>query len=355
MRGISHTAHINLYNRESQSNIKMVSSIYSQVASFFFLFAAIFSDILLVRFCLVLGNLLLMVNAALGLPIWPNVINAPNVAIDVLVWSTLAFLLHLLALYRLLYDEKACRRFPEDRSESLFQFFHNRTGINRRDFIPILERGRWIEVSSKNTAIPTAHDLYLIVEGRVNCTVQGFRRRQDEVPLKDEPFIFTLYSGSLFEMRFANLFHLPLGFLNSSFRAVTVSDNVLLFAWSEDQLRMLSQHSPPVVVQAWKNLISFTLADIAHRPYVAPPAGTRHPDFLIPPEDDEKQPHEFEWYKQRFFAFVKWIIKSMDPRPPRGLRHKPVPYLVIPHDACIQPSKSSGELPNSNNDSAARI
>src|SRR5947209_4599140 len=117
----------------------MASSIYAQLASFFFLLAAIFSDILLIRFCLVMGNLLLMINGSLGLPIWPNAISNPfHVAIDVLVWSTLAFCLHLFALTMLIRDERAVKRFPSDDNESLYQYFSNRTGICRRDFIIIL-------------------------------------------------------------------------------------------------------------------------------------------------------------------------------------------------------------------------
>ena len=100
-------------------------SIWVQIASLFFLLSGIHNDILVIRFYLYLAYTMLLVNACLGSPLWPNWIvwgttNDPNdddyndkvnqnnsytisfqkIAIDVLFWSVLSPYVHEPAWWR---------------------------------------------------------------------------------------------------------------------------------------------------------------------------------------------------------------------------------------------------------------
>jgi hypothetical protein len=303
---------------------KMVNAVYGQLGSFFALLGALFEDTMLIRFCLVIANLFVMTYALHGWPQWPNVINWPHTAIDVLVWSSLAFSAHLYALAHLIYDERSLRRFKEDDSESLYQFFRNRSGISRRDFQAILSRGRWTKVAKKGTAISTERDFHVVVEGFVSMEIEGLSRQDGEVAMhRKEAFHGRLGSGEMFDLKHANLLNIPIGFFNASFTAVSDSDDVLLFTWDVDALKAFSR-SAPVFSQVWRNMIAFCLADMAQTecPIGAENfCGRRHADFSIPPVD----------YLPRntWPEFFKWIIKSLDPRLPRGLCRKAIPVTAL--------------------------
>jgi len=315
----------------------MPSSIYVQLANFFFVMAAIFNDVLLIRISLTVANAFLILTAALGWPMWPEFAAPGNPApVDTLVWCSIAFVLHFWATSVLIMDERSRGRFEDDHVESLYQFFLNRTGVARRDFVRILNNGRWTRIVHKGTRIDTDKELYLIVEGYVDCEIDGWRRREDdrqfterERKSKGSSFRIRLGSGEIFDLRLANVFDVPVGFFNTSFGARTASDNVLLFSWSLDALEEFSHRSPPVIVQTWRNLIAFAVADIAHRPLMSEEErmkhmikDSKHADFRIPVTQPPSK-------KKRAVDTMKWLLKSMDPRPPPGLRHTAIPVLSI--------------------------
>jgi hypothetical protein len=302
----------------------MVNAVYGQLGSFFALLGALFEDIMLIRFCLVIANLFVMTYAFFGWPQWTGVKHLQHAATDVFVWSSLAFLAHLYALAHLIYDERYIRRFKEDDSESLYQFFRNRSGICRREFGAILSRGRWTKVAKKGTAISTERDFHVVVEGFVSMEIEGLSRQDGEVALhRKEAFHGRLGSGEMFDLKHANLLNIPIGFFNASFKAVSDSDDVLLFTWDVDALRDCSR-SAPVFSQVWRNMIAFCLADMAQNecPIGAENfCGRRHPDFSIPLGD--YQP------RNTWPEFFKWIIKSLDPRLPRGLCRNSIPVTAL--------------------------
>ena len=324
----------------------MINSIFYQLANVFFVLAAIFSDIILIRFSLVMGNMLLIINAALGWPFWGSYINTPNVQIDTLVWSSLALVLHSWAFFVLMLDARELKPFEDHNSESLYQYFKRRSGICRRDFLPILTKGRWTRVPAKGTLISADTDFHLIVEGYVSCDVEGWRRRDDDfLEYKSEPHRVTLRSGELFDLRFANIFNTPVGFFNTSFAATTASEDVLLFSWSIETLSTFARGCD-VVAQAWRNIIAFVVSDIAHRPWLIETdqcghrLGIRHTDFSIPPVVKTDA-------KKSFKEFIWWIIRSSDPRPPRGLGHAAIPLLSTGHTEMLMNdprSKASFQL-----------
>ncbi len=152
-------------------------------------------------------------------------------------------------------------------------------------------------------------------------------------------------SGEMFDLSHANLFGLPIGFFNEGFEARTLLPGALLASWSIEALEEFAYRSPPIISSAWKNLVAFAVSDVAHRHRI--PGDTlqrsrRHKDFFPP------LPHVIDNAERGFLASTKafflWIFMSMDPRPPKGLRHYAVPrQFVVEQDLERKPvnSKSS--------------
>jgi hypothetical protein len=319
----------------------MPSNIYAQLASFFFLMAAVFTDLLLLRFCLVVANAMLVVASALGFPLWPDYI-APGVAIDSLVWASLALTLHIWAFIRLLLDERPLKPFEDADDEALFQYFNARSGIIRSDFLGILERAEWVRVPEAGRLIPCDDQLYVIVEGAIEGRIKGWKRRPEHVPDHQDVEEIVIGSGELFDLSHANLFGMPIGFYNEGFEARTLLPNALLASWSTEALEEFGFRSPPIVSSAWKNLVAFAVADVAQRHRI--PGDTllrskRHRDFFPPPHHADKTKKGC-WASTK--AFFLWIFMSMDPRPPKGLRHYAVPrQFVVDQDLERRPVTGS--------------
>jgi hypothetical protein len=330
----------------------MTNSIYVQIANFFFVMAAVFNDILLVRYCLVLANGLLVVAAALGWPLWPDYSATSEVAVDSLIWASVAFVLHLWALVHLLLDQRSGAKFDDENSESLYQFFRRRSGIGRRDFQFILTKGKWTRIKELGVRLDTSHELYLVVEGTVDCQIEDWHRRVDETEQAASPglgrerrgvFKVRLMSGEMFDLRLANVFDVPVGFLNSSFEARTGSKETLVFSWSVDALLEMKRSATPLVLQGWRNLIAFCVADVAHRPYISELERSnlihnlRHVDFAIPDKEPRRQTGSLQDY-------LVWMIRSMDPRPMPGLRRSAVPELSVETTASVYGSMSLAKV-----------
>ncbi|KAI9024832.1 hypothetical protein DFJ74DRAFT_57345 [Hyaloraphidium curvatum] len=333
----------------------MPANIWSQLASFFFLMSAVFTDLLLLRFCLVLANMFLVVSASVGFPLWPAIYGDGGPAVDSLVWASLALVLHLWALIRLLLDERPMKPFEAPDDEALYRFFALRTGIRRVDFLDILEHGEWVHVPESGRLLPTESMLYLVVEGAVACKVTNWRRRPTD-DFRDEASRFVLGSGDFFDLKLGNTFGIPIGFHSVGFEARTASSQALLFAWPAESLNYFATKAPGVVGAAWRNMVSFAVADVAHS-YMNP---SQHPKYL-PAKDDSQYPQQEEvaelahrhpdfstlpdtvsmrrkkmgcW--DRTEGFLGWVFGSMDPRPPKGVRHYAVPpQFVVNADMTI--------------------
>lgn len=300
-----------------------------QLANLFFILSAVFSDLLLLRFALVVANACLVANAAIGFPSWHGSPGS-GIAVDALIWSSVALSLHLWAFIRLLWDERPVPPFDDPDEEALFHLFASRAGIGRSDFLAILEKAEWTRVPETGTHVDASDRFYIIVEGLVQCKIKGWRRRLAEEPHQMEQSI-DLGSGDMFDLSLTNCFGLPIGFYNERFDATTLLPNALIVGWSRDALEGFAYRSPPVVAQAWKNLIAYEVADVAHR-------HRNHPSFVGQEAVERAKRHrDFEagnggqkrswWAATKSFLF--WIIKSMDPRPVKGLRHHAAPAQFI--------------------------
>jgi hypothetical protein len=150
-----------------------------------------------------------------------------------------------------------------------------------------------------------------------------------------------LASGQIFDLAHANVFSLPIGFYNEHFSAKSLVANTLLFSFPDEALADFALRSPPIIPQVWRNMIAFAVTDVAHRQTPEPSGHEgydlmhRNPDFLspLPPK---KEPGLTRAVR-RIREFLWWIVSSMDPRPPQGLRHFAVPkHYVVNKDATIK-------------------
>jgi hypothetical protein len=68
--------------------IGAIGSIWYQIGQVFFLSTAFFSNPIPIRICIIIGNFLFVVNAAVGWPFWPDISRKPYVlAIDTIIWE----------------------------------------------------------------------------------------------------------------------------------------------------------------------------------------------------------------------------------------------------------------------------
>jgi hypothetical protein len=79
--------------------IGSVGSIWYQIASFSFLIVAFVRNFIQLRVCVIVGNLLFILNASLGWPFWPNIVRDPLViAPDTMVWASLVIIFTVVSL-----------------------------------------------------------------------------------------------------------------------------------------------------------------------------------------------------------------------------------------------------------------
>lgn len=214
--------------------INPFGSIIIQFSSLCFLFASMFTDILLVRISLVLGNGLLFIQAMLGWPLFPCWENSPNISIDSAFWGFIACLMNFWSMLRLLMDEREIA-FSRLEEEELWRFFFRKSGIPKLSFMSnILPLGAFIECDKdyEFTDDDINNYFHLVVEGIVKI----------DTDINGEPiggFIF-LGSGECFDICHANALGLDVGFLGNSFTAVACT-KCILFAWPVRELELIGK------------------------------------------------------------------------------------------------------------------
>ncbi len=218
------------------TNINSINSIIAQASSVCFLFASMFTDMLLVRIALVLGNGLLFIQGILGWPVYPCWSNAPLVSVDVAFWGLLTCLMNLWSLTRLLMDEReVIFKRPED--EELWRLFYRRSGIPKLCFKhDILQFGMLVHCNKDYEFAKEEINkyFYLIIEGivKIHTDING-------IPVGGHIY---LSSGECFNIFHANALGLKAGFLGNSFTAMACT-NCTLFAWPVNQLEMIGRNA----------------------------------------------------------------------------------------------------------------
>ena len=80
-------------------SIGSIGSIWYQLASICFLLTCVARNFLQIRILIIIGNLLLVINASLGWPFWPEYVRDPIVlAPDSIVWGGLIALFNFISV-----------------------------------------------------------------------------------------------------------------------------------------------------------------------------------------------------------------------------------------------------------------
>eukprot|EP01147_Barroeca_monosierra_P002621 gene2621-5523_t len=312
------------------------AGLWGQLLNFFFFQAALVSDVLLIRMCLVGGFVFLIVNGSTGIPdykqlFYNTVDGEPIIFLDIIIWSVITGSIHVYVIYCLIKDE-AHIKLKDDEEEAVWRLFYRRSGMPRLEFCEVVKRAFWHRVKSGEVIVDETNELsrlHFIVEGIVEF--ESAFHGVSSSPRK-------LGSGDLFDLNVTNVFGVKVGFDHDRFKAVAKTD-CLLLTWTFDQVNIMASRLSPSISSYWRNMILYTVAaeyNRTHEGFRAIGAvdasgkaedaswrsGARSRDFSpLKPEEEPK--------KNSFMGTLGWIVKSYNPFPPKGLRHNSLPVSGI--------------------------
>jgi len=309
----------------------------SHLTSFFFLLAALWSDLLLIRVWLVLAHIFLLVSW-----LW----NEPQVIfLDMAIWTTVTMFFHGFAVYRHLTDEVQ-RSFADKFEEQVFSFFNRRCGMHKQEFFMIMREAERCTIGKGQVIMTEGSNmfyLHLLVQGVVKYTVGN-----DTAP-------YQYRSGDLFNTEIGNVFGVHLGF-SESLRAWAETDCILV-RWPYAAVVAMSRMSPSVGGY-WRNLLLFTMGQRLRRrehladDMLAEGTGARGLMELIASVDSHGVPEDESWltggrsrdftkeYEEEEKAYEanstgqtlkggwSWFWSSFGPFPPPGVRHYTLPEVA---------------------------
>lgn len=314
----------------------------AQLSNLSFFAAAIFGDVLLIRLFLTLAYVFLFAQAMCGQPRWPSVTPTGALFLDTVLWAAASGTLHLVALVRLLLDERPVR-FKTPEEEQLWRFFYRRSGMGRLEMSAVLRYGRWRHVAAGDVILdPLAacSRLCLMVQGVGEfAATTGDPEAAGGAP--GRAVSSRLLSGAFFDMRLLNVFGLYVGFEGSGaagqgdkwFAARAVTD-CTVYEWSIEELDVMATALGPAVSHCWRNLTATqTGLTLAWReaPQLPPTAGCGEPespavlagarsrDFTDPLRRYERQ------RGPDALGALRWLWRSLHPLMPPGVRHNDLP------------------------------
>ena len=325
-----------------------------QGAATFFLGAAIFCDVLLIRICLSIAFACLLGNVA------SEALASGELALDSLLWALVTGLLHWRAAASLLREELRPAAFASPDDQALFNYLHRRTGLMASDFRRLRAIGRWASYERGETICETEtarQQLYIVVEGRARLEYRyessgaagggaaaaaagdgGGDQAGGEGITRTE-----VGSGECFDLRLLNISGVFIGFPNEFFRADALAQCTLfvlplgalseltreqrhllpfLRAYALSQLARLAQRAP-------LSLDAFGKAEEAGRS-----AGARSRDFA------PLRPREQASMRWTLRSTLGWLRRSINPTVESGCRHQSNPFS----GSLAQASVRSGAL-----------
>ena len=277
--------------------VKSPGGIFSFLSGICFTAASLFSDILLIRVCLLFAYIFLLVTGALGNPVWPGVVSDGHIGLETIVFAVINIVTHSIAIARLLYDERSIQFHGVD-EERLWRFLYRRGGFERLEARQVLDHGSFRHVCKGEyvlTEEESSAKICILIEGKAE-----FRRRQivdgnagdtavvnldsgavsgdsrgngDTGDTRDTgdgtsgriaaDIQGTLLSGSIFDMRLASIFGVYTGFEDvesvKTFAATAMTD-CQVFDIPFDKLDDLASRCGPAVSSYFRN---FLLCDVA--------------------------------------------------------------------------------------------
>lgn len=196
-------------------------SIWVQLGSLFFLLAGLNHDLLIIRLFLYLAYLMLLINALLGSPLWPNLMNmdefsSQNMATDSLIWASVSLYVHASSLIALIWDERE-PKLTEDQA-ALWRLMYRTGGLSARLFQDIVARHLNVIQVAAGDQIDTSNYFYVLYTGRIDLEV-----------LEDGSISHSrvLYSGEMFNLKSLGLVSKQSYFDEASIRCTALCDSKL--------------------------------------------------------------------------------------------------------------------------------
>jgi hypothetical protein len=144
-------------------------SIWVQLANVFFILAGIYGDLLVIRLFLFIAYMFLFLHAAMGGPLWNNLVNSGTVAVDGVCWSILGMYIHGSSLVCLIFDERAVQLSQDE--EILWRLFYRTGGLSALLFKKIVAPHLEVVEFEAGVDIPVDNYFYVLYKGRVTLEI----------------------------------------------------------------------------------------------------------------------------------------------------------------------------------------
>lgn len=228
-------------------------SIWMQFGSLFFTLSGVQSDLLVIRFFLILAYLMLFLNAILGAPVWPNAhsFSSYGLFIDSLVWSLVGLYVHGVSFAQLLLDERPVD-MDEDQ-EALWRLFYRTGGLSQRLFASIVAPHLTMVDFAPGDDIPTTDNFYIVYQGRVRLKVL-------ESGLHTCKFDRVVRSGQMFDIKYLDLFSLETFFQRNDIECSALT-HCRLFCFERSAMRSIAHHF--LAKGMWQSLLINDLSVVA--------------------------------------------------------------------------------------------
>jgi hypothetical protein len=184
-------------------------SIWMQLANFFFFWAGVQGDLLIIRLLLLIANAWIFLNALLGSPLWGSVnSNNPNdetyyLHLDSFIWAVLNMYVHGYSVVCLLLDE---RPVPLTETEAaLWRLFYRTAGMSNKLYAEIiLPFLAVVTYDQPDEEVPTDEYFYIIYRGHVDLRV--YHRRDypnaSQPPAAEPLHQRSIGSGECFDIKY---------------------------------------------------------------------------------------------------------------------------------------------------------
>lgn len=231
-------------------------SLWMQLMSLWFFVSGFFSDLLVVRSCLVTAYIFLLLNALLGGPMWPALsVSGGTLSLDAIFWVVVNMWVHGTSLVHLWLDERPVQM--DEHMESLWRFFYRTGGLSRKVFSHTIAKYVSVIECKEGTEIPIKDHFYIIYQGTVELHSSTVGRRQ-EVSVTS-----TLCSGQMFDFRILSLLHKDDDHVKDTVlnKAVVTSRSVTLYAFKKTEMAGIIRSQKT----AWLQLVTQILGRMSSK------------------------------------------------------------------------------------------
>lgn len=292
-------------------------SFYNQLASFCFLCAGNFSDILVVRLCLLGAYICLFANAALGSPLWPSWHRPHHVSADALCWGTVCLYVHAYGVYNLLFrDERPVVKFGntskkkkkmdssltesdeltdeeqeieiiEQGREALWLMLYRMGGMSRLQYKHKIVPHYKVLSYHKGQVLPTGTHFFILYKGLVqlqsllvapppppqqqqqqDSTTGPFDEYDDNDDFGDvdvQPlYQYTYGSGAIFDFKELGLLYNAGRIHSHTIRVTVLSESVTVFQFRNETIRNIATQDADLK-RTWQTVFIGSLTRLALR------------------------------------------------------------------------------------------